>query len=491
MGAAGFGGAAVTAAAPAAGAGASRLSARVYRAYVAALLFTEISLLVIIAKFVPRILVGDDAEALSVWAVAGAAGAGFLAARWLGTRVDGGRWRVLLGLFATFVVLQIIGRADLSESATVWDLSWIIDLGTPSSDAFQRDPAMGGALDELLAALTLIPIWFRGVYLGSADLDDRSFSPYAIGGFLSLVLLLLLGGDADLESEVRAAAVVWAAAGVLTIALRHASDPSALRDGTGVQAGMSLLATLLALVAGIAIALLLVTGLVAAVAGSGAVEPVLDGLGFLLRNLIAGFSYLLWPLFWIVERLSEVIDPPAPAPIEVLDAGVGRELDPSDGPVEPADPTAGIIAARVFGGIAAVIAFTVLAVWLFRRFFARESDADELRESMWEDADLLGDLKGALAGLRGRFRRGEPPQQPDAPIAALYYAVLEDAAERGAARPAARTPLQFAESLERAYGSRLPGDISRAFAEFRYAGRAPSASAMSSLEARWAELLNR
>ena len=479
-------------AAPAAvpGAGAARASARIYRAYVAALLFTEIALLVIIAKFVPRILVDDDAETLSVWAVGGAVVAGFFVARWLGTRVDSGRNRVLLGLLATFAILQIIGRADLSESATVWDLSWIIDLGTPSSDVFRRDPAAGGALDELIAALTLIPVWFRGVYLGAANLDDRSFSPYAIGGFISLLLLLLLGSDANLESEVRAAAVVWAAAGVLAIALRHASDPAALRDGTGVQAGVSLLATLFGLVAGIAIALLIVTGIVAAIAGSGVVEPVLDGLGFLLRNLIAGFSYLLWPLFWVVERLSEVIGPPAQESIEVLQGGVGQELEAEAEPVEPGDPTAGIVAARVFGGIAAVIAFTVLAIWLFRRFFAREADADELRESMWEDADLLGDLKGALAGLRGRFGRGEPPPPPDAPISALYYAVLEDAADRGTARPAARTPLQFAESLERTYGSRVPAEISRAFAEFRYAGRAPSASAMSSLEARWNQLLN-
>lgn len=471
------------------GADAARTSARIYRAYVAVLLFTEIALLVIIAKFVPRILIGDDAETLSVWAAGGAVAAGFFAARWLGTRVEGGRNRVLLGLLATFAVLQIIGRADLSESATVWDLSWIIDLGTPSSDVFQRDPAAGGALDELIAALTLIPIWFRGVYLGAANLDDRSFSPYAIGGFLTLILLLLLGGDADLEGEVRAAAVVWAAAGVLAIALRHASDPAALRDGTGAQAGLSLLATLFGLIAGIAVALLIVTGIVAAIAGSGAVEPVLDGLGFLLRNLIAGFSYLLWPLFWIVDQLAQAIGPPAQAPIEVLQGGVGQEPDLEAEPREPSDPTAGIVAVRVLGGIAAVIVFTVLAIWLFRRFFAREGDSDELRESMWEDADLLGDLKGALAGLRGRFGRGEPPPAPDAPISALYYAVLEDAAGRGAARPAARTPLQFAESLERTYGSRVPGEISRAFAEFRYAGRAPSASAMSSLEARWAQLV--
>ena len=461
---------------------------RVYRAYVAALLITEIALIVVVAKFIPRVLVDAGAETLSVPATAGALALGFLVSRWIGARVEGRRDRALLGLLATLIALQIIGRADLSESASVWDMSWIIDLGSPSADVWRSDPSAGGALDELFAALTLIGAWFRGVYLGGADLDDRSFAPYAIGGFITLAIVMIISNSAALDSEVRAGAVVWAGAGVLAVALRHASDPASLRDGTGVQAGASLLATLGALLAGIAVVLLLVTGIIAAIGGSGIVDPVIGGLGWALETLIRGFSYLLWPLFWIVEQLSEVIGPPPDDPVNRLSPGVAAPIDPESAEAGEADPTAGIIAVRIFGGIAAILLFAILAFWLFRRFLARDADSDVERESIWEDADLLGDLKAGLAGLRDRFRRAAPPPEPDARIAALYYEMLEHAAGRGVNRAPARTPAQFAGALERAYDSPLPAEISAAFAEFRYAGREPSGAGINRLEAGWRRL---
>lgn len=472
----------------AAGGSETAVRTRVYRAYVAALLATEIALVVVVAKSVPRVLVDAGGETLSVPAIAGALGLGFLASRWIGARVEGRRNRALLGLLATLVALQIIGRADLSESASVWDMSWIIDLGSPGADVWRTDVAAGGALDEFFAALTLIAAWFRGVYLGGADLDDRSFAPYAIGGFITLVIVMIASNSSNLDAEVRAGAVVWAGAGVLAVALRHAADPASLRDGTGVQAGVSLLATLGALLAGIAVVLLIVTGIIAAVAGSGVVEPVLDGLGWALEMLIRGLSYLLWPLFWIVERLGEAIGPPPEDPINRLSPGVAQPLDPEQGEPREADPTAGIIAVRILGGIGAVLVFAILAYWLFRRFFARAVDPDVERESMWDDADLFGDLKAGLSGLRDRFRRAAPPPAPDARIAALYYEMLDHAAGRGVARAPARTPAQFAGALERAYGSALPVEISAAFAEFRYAGREPSGARIIRLENGWRDL---
>ncbi len=460
-------------------------------AYTISLLLGEAVLLVVLAKLIPRLVSYDAGETLSVWAIGGTLALGFLVSRWLGNRELSIRRRFWWGLGITLVALQIIGSVDLSESGRIWNMSWVLELGRPSSLVWREQVVLEdgtvipGEIDQLFAALMLIPIWFRGVALGSSALMDRSFSNYAVFGLFVLVASFPLADNAGIEDHVRTLAIVWVVTGLITIALKNAANSDQVQ-GLGVaQTGASVAATLFALVLGVAIFLLLVTGVVGLVGGSGVVEPVLNVLGVALRAIITAITYMLWPLFWIFEQVREWVGTPEPLPTEQLEAGVGGGQDFADQEVGEPDPTPGIVISRVFGGIAAVVVFAVLAFYFFRRFLKRQSQTEELRESLWAEADVKGDIMSALRGLGARFRRTRDVHEPDAPIAELYFDVLKHAETRGQVRAVHRTPLQFADALERAYHSPTPKRISRAFSNFRYGGRQPTQAEINSMQQSW------
>ena len=464
---------------------------RVEWVYTASLLLGEVVLLIILAKLIPRLVSYDSGETLSVWAVGGTLGLGFLVSRWLGGRELSMGRRFWLGLLVTLVALQIIGSVDLSESARIWDMSWLLELGRPSSAVWREvvvlddGGTMPGEIDQLFAGLMLIPIWFRGVALGSADLVERPFAAYAVSGLAILAVSLALADNGGVVDHVRALGIVWVVIGLLTVALKTAANSDQVQ-GLGVaQTGASVAATLVALVIGVALFLLIVTGVVGLVAGSGVIEPVLSVLGTVLHAIVIAISYIFWPLFWFFEQAREWIGEPTPEQIQQLGEGVGRPLgDVEESEVEP-NPTPGIVLVRVFGGIAAVLVFAVLAFYLFRRFANREARTEELRESLWSEADVAGDLLSALQGLRDRFRRERVERIADAPIAELYFDVLQHAETKGQSRALHRTPLQFADALERAYRSPTPKRISRAFSDFRYGGRQPSQAELHSMRQSW------
>lgn len=467
---------------------------RVEFAYTASLLLGEAVLLIILAKLIPRIVAYDAGETLSVWAVAGTLGLGFLVSRWLGSRELSMKARFWWGLIITLIALQVIGSADLSETGRIWNMSWLLELGRPSSAVWREavlledGTTLPGEIDQLFAALMLIPIWFRGVSLGSTDLTERGFSSYAVGGLILLALALALADNGGVVDHVRGLGVVWVVIGLLTVALKTAANSDQVQSLGFAQTGASVAATLVAMVIGVALFLLIVTGIVGLIAGSGVVEPVLDVLGVVLRAIITAISYMLWPLFWLVEQVKGWIGTPETEVFEQLGEGIGRSPEPGDETEAEPDPTPGIVLARVFGGIGAVLVFAVLAFYLFRRFANREARTEELRESLWSEADIKGDLLSALRGLGSRFRRNQDEHDPDAPIAELYFDVLRHAETKGQVRAAHRTPLQFADALERAYHSPTPRRISRAFSDFRYGGQSPSPAELNSMQQSWDSL---
>ena len=113
---------------------------------------------------------------------------------------------------------------------------------------------------------------------------------------------------------------------------------------------------------------------------------------------------------------------------------MGRDLEFDEAEAGESDPTAGIVLIRVFGGIGAVLVFALLAFYLFRRFVNREARTEELRESLWSEADVAGDLLAALRGLGDRFRRVKDERVSDAPNAELYFDVLKHAETKGQTR---------------------------------------------------------
>ncbi len=471
---------------------APRASRRIETAYTASLLLGEIVLLTILAKLIPRIVAYDAGETLSVWAVGGTVLLGFAASRWLGSRELSSGRRFGYGLFITLVALQVIGSADLSETARIWNMSWVLELGSPSSPVWRETVLLAdgtteapGEIDQLFAGLMLIPIWFRGVSLGSSELVERSFSNYAVYSLIIIAISLALADNGNVVDHVRGLGILWVMVGLVTVALKNAANTDQVQGLGAVQTGASVAATLVALVIGVALFLLIVTGIVGLIAGSGVVEPVLDVIGTVIRAIITVISYILWPFFWLFQQIRDAIGTPDQEVFEQLGEGLGRPAEIAAQSASDPDPTPGIVLSRVFGGIAAVLVFAIAAFFFFRRFVNRETRSEELRESLWSEANLVDDLLGGLRGLGSRFRRHSEVHTADAPIAELYFDVLKHAETRGQIRAVHRTPLQFADALERAYHSPTPRRISEAFSRFRYGGRQPDRAEINSMRQSW------
>ena len=451
------------------------------RALAVSIVVMEIVLLVVIAALVPKI-VGSHAETPSPWAVTLTVLLAFGLARWLGAAALTQRRRVLLGLLVTLLALQVIGRADLSESARVWELGWLGDLADPDSGVWRT----AGTLDHFFSVLVLIPIWFRGVFLGTANFDDRALAPFALFGFAVLAIAFLVGDEARILDTVRPAALLFVLLGLATVALKNSTRLQSVDDGSMGTTGVSFAATLGVLLAAISIFVLLVIAVVSLIAGTETAGPVVDALGDALRVLVTGIAYLIWPFFWIFERIANLLRTESEEETEVQITQTTIAFDDLDA----ADPTTGVVLVRVFGAIAVILFFVIVSAILFRRLRREQRQVDEERESVFGEIDLFG---GALAGLRSfrdRFRRA-PARARDAPIAELYFDVLEHAELDGVPKPRFRTPLQFGPALRRQYASPVPEEISQRFTEFRYGGREPPEAELSRLRRAWSDLLDR
>jgi hypothetical protein len=453
----------------------------------AAVVLLEGLLLIVVAGFIPR-AVGAHGEIPSAAAVLVLLAAGALFAHRLSEADLPGEQRWLLGVVVSVVALQVVGRVDLSETWRVWSFGWAADVSDPDSGAWSGSQR----LDHVLGMAVLTFAWFRGVALGSSDLAGRSLAPLLPVAVLVFVAGFLAGDGAQIIDRVRIAALAFLAVGLLAVAFRNAQRLTA--GGSFGAVGLTFASTLGAMLVAAIVFMLIVTLLVATVAGSGVAEPVTDTLGWLLRNVAIGVAWVVWTLLWPLRQLIGSGAPPIP-PQEVCFLNELGELECIAEPQRSfdfeqqtgGDDGAGAVAFRVFAGIGLVLGVTILAALLFRQVWRRRRAPDEERESLWSEADPLGDLWSGLRSLgeRLRPRRGAAPEPG---IGGLYLEMLADAERRGTRRPTARTPRQFAPALERLYASPVPGEISERFNEQRYAGREPPADDVARLRDAFASL---
>ena len=453
----------------------------------AAVVLLEGLLLVVVAGLVPR-AVGAHGEIPSAPAVLIVLSLGALFSFRLGEAELPNTRRWLLGVGVTIVVLQVVGRVDLSESARIWSVGWAAEISDPDSGAWRG----AERLDHALAMAVLAFAWFRGVALGNTDLSERPLSHLLPVAVIVFGLGFLVGDAADVVDRVRITALLFLAAALLAVAFRNAQRLTTSEGGFSAL-GVTFVSTFGAMAVVAIIFMLIVTLLVAAIAGTGLAEPVTDALGVVLRAVATATAWVVWILLWpIRELVSGAADPFPPQPqcfinelgeLECLSEGqsAAGELDSDE------DSGAGTVAFRVFAGIGLVLGVTILAALLFRQVWRRRRPADEERESLWSEADPFGDLWSGLRNLGRRLRphRG-PAQEPG--IGGLYLEMLADAQRRGTERPIARTPLQFSPSLQRLYRSPLPLEISERFMEQRYAGREPAGAEVARLRLAWESL---
>ena len=444
-----------------------------------ATLVVEAMPIVVIVAVIGKIP-GNHAETLSAWGVLGLMAVAMFATRWLAQRKISNTQRWVLGALLTIVALQVIGRLDLSESLRVWDFGWIGDLSDPDSDAFRKF----GRVDHTVDGFLLFFVWFRGVLLGTSNVADRGLQGPVAFAAVAFAAGFVGGNDFGIEGTVRLAALTYVMMGLAVVAFRAASRAKVEVTGSFRATSLTFIATLGLVWAAVAIFMLIVLLVIAGIAGTGVAEPVLEVLGDGLGYVFLGIAYLLWPLGWLIELI--VPDNPPQQTLELaefnFDDGEGL---PGEEALEDQSSSVGAVLVRVFGAIGLVMVFAILVVVLFRRFGARPAAADEERDSLWSEANVLDDLKGAWRNLRNRFRRSASAGEGDFPLARLYFDVLADAERRGNVRPIARTPLQFATILRSQYGSDVPAEISERFSRLRYGGADSPQADFVRLEQAW------
>lgn len=449
-----------------------------------ALLVIEGLLILVMASLLPR-AVGAHGEIPSVWTVFVLLGLGALLSYRLGESELPGASRWALGVVATVVAIQVVARVDLSETARIWSFGWALDLTDPDSGAWRGSER----LDHVIATALLALAWFRGAALGNQDLTERSLPPILPVAVLVFAAGFLAGDATEVLGRVRAAALAFLAVALLAVAFRNARRLTA--GGGFGSMGVTFLSTFGAMTAVAIVFMLVVTLLVAAVGGTGLAEPVTDALGVVLRAVAESVAWVIWTLLWPIRQLANTGQPIEPqqfcftndaGEIECIVERFG-EFEPI-GDEEGEDSGVDTVAFQVFGGIGLVLGVSLLAALLFRRVWRRRRPVDEERESLWSEADPLGDLWSGLRALGGRLRRsGAGVRDPG--IGGLYLEMLADAEARGTSRPTARTPRQFAPSLDQLYRSRIPGEISERFSEQRYAGREPPPGEVDRLRSSW------
>lgn len=445
-----------------------------------ATLIVEAMPIVVIVALIGK-LPGNHAETLSAWGVLGLMAVAMFATRWLAQREISNTQRWMLGALLTVVALQVIGRLDLSESLRIWDFGWIGDLSDPDSDAFRKF----GRVDHTVDGFLLFFVWFRGVLLGTSDVTERGLQGPAAFAAVAFAAGFVGGNDFGIEGTVRLAALSYVMVGLAVVAFRAASRAKVEVMGSFRATSLTFIATLGLVWAAVAIFMLIVLLVIAGIAGTGIAEPVLEVLGDGMGYVFLGIAYLLWPLAWLIDLI--VPDNPPDQALELAEFNFEDDGEglPGEEALDDQSSSTGAVLVRVFGAIGLVVVFAILVVVLFRRFGARPAAADEERDSLWSEANVLDDLKGAWRNLRDRFRRSAGAGQGDFALARLYFDVLADAERRGNVRPIARTPLQFAAILRSQYSSDIPAEISERFSRLRYGGADSPQADFVRLEQAW------
>ena len=202
-----------------------------------------------------------------------------------------------------------------------------------------------------------------------------------------------------------------------------------------------------------------------------------------MRIVLTPIAYLLEGAIWLAREIfgtSDFAISATPPPPELLE----ESLEARDGETSSFMR----VFIRVLGGIGVVVGLAVLVMLFFRRFVRRDEEEDEVRESLWSEASLAKDLMDGLRALRDRFRIRPHFGSTVAPIAALYYDVLDHARSQGMPRPPATTPLQFATTLRRTYRSDLPLEISSRFSDLCYGSHDSAPPEVERLRLAWEAL---
>ena len=312
-------------------------------------------------------------------------------------------------------------------------------------------------LPEMLASLTLVYLWARGIHLArrSISVDSVGFSFRA-----GIIILIWFGLGLTLITgrEMTPFVIPYFFFALTAIALARIEETSQLPGGSrahfsGYWVGWSVAAVALLVALGMVVALFFYGGSLEQVLGW--LSPVFNLLLLLVYNLAL---WLLEAIWWLISRipidwgaLKRSFDSLSIQLRSALDDLNQASVEPS-----PAAERAFHLSANV-GLIVVLIALVLLFTW-YRRRLARAQGADETHESLLSAgalgrslADLLqagrqrlGDMAGRVLGIQFLSAIS---------IRRIYANLVRLATEQGYPRALAQTPYEYLVTLRQA----LPG----------------------------------
>ena len=415
-----------------------------------------------------------DGAGLPFWPVAAAVALPYLVVKLLSLTGRSQRTLRLVGVAASVGLLYLIGRMHIAGDASVWHLGWTLDLVL---DPFAT---LEGHAAQVTAVVFLTAAWLFGVVRASST---SSYDGLLVESSIGLVVVFFtaaFGPATEAPASLRWLPAPYMVFILLALALAHLPTVEDQRRGSFLGTWVVWLGAGLTAIAAIA--------LIPTFVDPPSVAALGHGIAFVIRGVALGIAILVSPfilaLGWLAGLLFGLLssDPFVPEP--PVSDGLAEEANEEQG-----DTTFGRVLGRITrGGVVIVLIVIAIALlWLaFRRVTRKRADDAEVREEI--------ETTGAnpLEGLRSLFsnalqRMGRGPRWSDA-VGQLYFSVLRRAEEQGLPRPPAATPLEFARILDRHFGSQIPGAISRAYSEARYAARPPPQELLGELRAGWNEL---
>lgn len=382
--------------------------------------------------------------------------------------IEGRRGYLTLGLVST-LVLYAVFRIEFAGDIAVWNWVWVAD--------FIRDAeaATENAGNVVFGGVFIVAAWARGAWRSTAEFELEFVPRYLAIPFAVVIVAVLLAGWSERIDIVGRGAGLFFVNAVFALALSQLALSGATIGN--VKAGevttFLLLGTAAVTVVGVVLFGILF-GILGDRLGSAIGFVVTLVLTILLTPVAYFFEFLFGLLLGGAETGGEFVPP--------------QELGPPGEAAEPNDPSgfgqALLVAFRigvlllVLGAIGGFIAF-VTRLRRQRRQRAGEGPA------VGSSGSLGGDLRSLLGGM---FRRdGSGSAYLGSGIHALYHEVLEDARKGGRDRAQSETASEFAPALHSLFHTNATDDITHAFEQARYAGRAPAPEELAELERRWKE----
>ncbi len=388
--------------------------------------------------------------------------AAFWLARWLATHQLPGRWPAPLIVFSWAILLMLVWYLRLfATTLAFWQGQWLVAL----VQAVRTESGQVTAIVSLLFLVTLL--WWRGLRLGRARLEDEQVRRSFKVGFAALIFALFLLGTVapaargGLAVQLSLALPLFLFVGLAALSLARLDEiRRRRREPTSPQTDptRSWVIALLALSG----ALVLVTlgieqffSYQAWLALLALLQPVWQAIGTVLGWIVLGIAYVAYWLFHpLLQALRSLIEggkpssapaqPPAPPP-PFQGRGNQNGL-----------PAEWLLVGRWVAIGVGTLLLLALLLRAFRTFasWRQEEALDEERESLGTARLMGAQLRALLASLAARFHPSSTPapearETTGSAIRLLYQHFLRQAALRGITRAAAETPHELAKRLER------------------------------------------